>query len=145
MGLGLGLGLDNNQTIEMKHRNNNDSAVTMAMLAILAAVFRLSFFVFLTLFSVVISNTNKSISTRQRHRNMNLSDKIKSLVSDCPADSENVLFCFYLPTEQWEKVMQFNLDRKLNFFAKMSRPWDDRPEFLPLLAVYSVAFMVGFI
>ena len=37
---------------------------------------------------------------------MNLSDDIKSLVSGCPVDPEkdNVLFCFYLPTEQWEKV-----------------------------------------
>ena len=40
------------------------------------------------------------------NRAMNFSDNVISLVSDCPANLEgdNVLFCFYLPTQQWEKV-----------------------------------------
>ena len=39
------------------------------------------------------------------------SDSIESFVSECPInpDEENVLFCFYLSTKEWEKVYSFVL------------------------------------
>ena len=54
---------------------------------------------------------------------MNLSDDVKSLVSDCPVDPEkdNVLFCFYLPTQQWEKVwpIKGSLQKCDNFYQHL--------------------------
>ena len=39
----------------------------------------------------------------------NISDSVESFVSECPVglDEVNVLFCFYLPTKEWEKVDSF--------------------------------------
>ena len=39
----------------------------------------------------------------------NISDSGESFVSECPVglDEVNVLFCFYLPTKEWEKVDSF--------------------------------------
>ena len=33
-----------------------------------------------------------------------ISDSVKSIVTECPEEEDNVLFCVYLPTPQWEKV-----------------------------------------
>ena len=38
--------------------------------------------------------------------NKSISDSVKSFVSECPIhhEEDNVLFCFYLSTQEWEKV-----------------------------------------
>ena len=81
--------------------------------------------------------------------NRSISDSVKSFVSECPIhpEEDNVLFCFYLSTQEWEKVNSELCVFKTpsHLFLQVGQPWDDRPELLPLLAVYSVAFLVGVI
>ena len=67
-----------------------------------------------------------------------------SSFNGCPEEDNPSVFCYHLPSSKWEQVSDSEpcLKIKKNI-CKMLKPWEYRPEFLPSLVVYSIAFTVG--